>query len=113
MADKQTIMFRRVATYGIKDFGKDMGLPKYVTARGIIKRLSRQYPRAYSIASFGLALSMTLTLSLAVIPGCIIPGQKQYKKFLINKYTLHDTEYNGLPIYGSWKAHQSDRKSVV
>lgn len=81
-------MLQRAIVYGFKNFNKEVGLPQHMTVKGTVKRLTRKYPRAYSAFRFGFAISMTFTLSMALIPGSSIPGQRQYKNYLSKKYTI-------------------------
>ena len=71
--------------YGVKNFKNEIGLSKHFTLAGGLKRLSRKYPRAFGTAKFTIFFSLTISISMALIPGSNLPGQKQYKLFLLNK----------------------------
>ncbi len=75
---------------GFKNFQSHMGITSNITLRGLLRRTTRRYPRAWGVLRKGALLCGIYFVMMSLIPGTSLPLQTPTKLALLATY---------LPLY--------------
>lgn len=77
-----------------------MNIQQHQTLRGLLRKLSRQYPKAYRALQQALLLSTVYVMTMTLIPGSQLPFQKAVKMQQLNMYPFLHAEPASFQSYG-------------
>lgn len=63
-------------SYGMKNYQSHMGIRKIVTIRGMMRRLTRKYPKTYNYMKKAFLIGGFSCILLYFIPNSSLPMQK-------------------------------------